>query len=549
MTCLHGTSGKIVTSKNSAGQEIPDENRKYIAAQNGSNIVLSIDYYLQSIAEQYLEQAVIEQGCKRGGSVIMMDPETGDIKAMATYPNYNLNDPYTPNSSLAEGWDDLSSEDKMNKLYSMWQDKVAATTYEPGSTFKLITSAIALEENIVGADGPEKFACNTAYTVDGVKMKCWRDYPPYHTTQTLREALQNSCNPAFIQIGQKIGKSTFYKYLRAFGFFETTGANLYGEAAGIFRSEDSIIPVELATLSFGQRFNITPLQLVTAVSAIVNDGVLMKPRIVKQIINPDTNSVTNIEPTVVRQVVSKETSETIRSMMRSVVTDGTGAYVDISGYSIGGKSGTSEPLESRKYQDGYTASFIAIAPTTDVKLVTLVVLHYPTSTKYQGGETAGPYVKQILKDALPYLGITSNEDNSSSNEDNSLVKLTDVRNKTVAEAEKILKSAGFQVQSSISEDKTTKLVSDQVPKPGVSLAKNSLICLYTEDNNVHLSVTVPSLRGMSAEQAANSLRSKKLNISIQGKGKVISQDYIADSQVEEGTVVTVTLEPEINGSY
>lgn len=479
----------------------------------------------------------------------MMNPETGDILAMATYPDFDLNNAYTPNSSLSNGWDELSSEEKMNNLYEMWRNKAASSTYEPGSTFKLITAAIALEEGIVGADDPDEFYCGTYYMVDGERINCWRNYPPYHDYQSLREALGNSCNPAFMQLGERIGVTTFYKYLRAFGLMEPTGANLYGESSSIMHNENSIRNVELATLTFGQRFNITPLQLITAVSAIVNDGVLMKPRIVKQIINSETNAVTNIEPEEVRQVVSKETSETMRSMMRSVVIDGTGKYVDIDGYSIGGKSGTSEPIKGREEEDGYVSSFIAIAPTTDVKLVTLVTLYHPTGDKYQGGETAGPVVRQILTEALPYLGITSDGDNTSEEDNNALISLTDVRGKTVAEAEKILKNAGFNVQSSISEDKTTTLVSDQVPKPGVKLYSDSLVCLYTEDNNVHLSVSVPNLKGMSAEQATNSLRSKKLNINVQGTGKVVSQDYTADTQVEEGTVVTVTLEQEINGAY
>lgn len=546
---LTGTPGKIVTSTDSAGQEILDDDKRYIAAENGSDIVLSIDYYLQLIVEKYLKQAVIENGCLGGGTAIMMDPETGDILAMANYPDYDLNNAYTPNESLANGWDELSSEEKMNNLYEMWRNKAASATYEPGSTFKLITSAIALEEGIVGTDDPDEFYCNSYYVVDGQRINCWRDYYPLHESQSLRKALQNSCNPAFMQLGERIGVTRFYKYMRAFGLFERTGADLYGEANSIMHDEDSIIPVELATLSFGQRFNITPLQLVTAVSAIVNDGILMKPRIVKQIINSDTNAVTNIEPEEVRQVISKETSEIMRDMMRSVVTDGTGQYVNIEGYSIGGKSGTSEPIPGREEEDGYISSFIAIAPTTDVKVVTLVALYHPTAGKYQGGETAGPVVKQILSEALPYLGITSDSESSAEEESTSLITLNDVRNKTVAEAEKLLRDAGFQVESSISENKTTTLVSDQVPKPGVKLSKDSYVFLYTEDQNVHLSVSVPNLKGMSAQQATNSLRSKKLNINVQGTGKVVSQDYTVDTQVEEGTIVTVTLEPEISGAY
>ena len=446
---LAGTPGKIVTTTNAAGQEIVDDNKEYIAVQNGSNVILSIDYKIQSIVEKYLKQAVIENGCQDGGNAIVMNPETGDILAMANYPDYDLNSPYTPNEWLSDGWDDLTSDEKVSKLYEMWRNKAASATYEPGSTFKLITASIALEEGLCVPDTENEFYCSGHYTVDGKNVDCWRSYKP-HYGQSLREALQNSCNPAFIQLGERIGVSTFYRYMRAYGLFNTTGSGLYGESSSIMHNEDTIKPIELATLSFGQRFTITPLQLITAVSAIVNDGILMKPRIVKQVINADTNVVTNYDPVEVRQVISKETSEEMRSMMRSVVVDGTGQYVNIEGYSIGGKSGTSEPPEDKPDQ-GYVSSFIGVAPTTDVKVVVLVTLYHPTGEKYQGGETAGPVVNQIFTEILPYLGISSNNQSSDdSNDSNSAEALvTDVRNKTVAEAEKILEAAGFRVESSI----------------------------------------------------------------------------------------------------
>ena len=545
---LKGTLGKIVTITNAAGQEIIDDNKQYIAAQNGSDVVLSIDYKIQSIIEKYLKQAVIENGCQGGGNAIVMNPETGDILAMANYPDYDLNSPNTPNEWLAEGWDALSSDEKVSKLYEMWRNKAVSATYEPGSTFKLITAAVALEEGLVLPDTENEFNCPGYHYVDGKKIDCWRSYRP-HYGQSLREALQNSCNPAFIQIGQKIGVTTFYRYLRAFGLFETTHSGLYGESNSIMHDEDEIKPIELATLSFGQRFTITPLQLITAVCSIVNDGILMQPRIVKQVINSDTGAVTNTEPVEVRQVISKETSEQMRDMMRSVVVDGTGQYVNIEGYSIGGKSGTSEPPEDKPEQ-GYVSSFIGVAPTTDVKVVVLVTLYHPTGDKYQGGETAGPVVNQIFTEILPYLGISSNNQGSDlNNSDSSEILLTDVRNKTIAEAEKILESAGFRVESSTNIDKTITLVADQVPKPGVRLLNDSIIYLYTADSTVHVSVSVPDLRGMTAQQAINSVKSKNLNIKIEGSGKVISQDYVFGSQVEEGTIITVTLQDELQDAH
>lgn len=545
---LTGTPGKIMTSANVAGQEIPDEKRQYIAAQNGNDVVLSIDYYIQTIAEQYLKQAVIENSCENGGNVIIMNPETGDILAMANYPDYGLNSPYTPNERLSEGWDELSSEEKTNQLYEMWRNKAASATYEPGSTFKLITSAIALEEGLADPDTKDQFYCNGQYTVDGIPISCWASNPHWGTS--LKEALAKSCNPAFTQLGLKIGVSRFYRYARAFGLFESTHSGLYGESSSIMHSETEIRKIELATMSFGQRFTITPLQLITAVSAIVNDGVLVKPRIVKQTINTDTGVVTNNDTVEVRQVISKETSEKMCEMLRYVVTNGTGGNADIKGYSIGGKSGTSEPKYTSR-EDGYVASFIGVAPTADVKVVVLVTLYKPTGRQHQGGEIAAPVVNQIFTKILPYLGISSNStDTTSSSSSNSEILLADVRNKTVAEAEKILKNAGFKVVSSIVKDKEAILVSDQVPKPGVRLIKNSTIYLYAEDDSVRVSVSVPDLKGMSADQAINSVRSKDLNIILEGSGSmVISQDYMAGTQVEKGTIVTVTMKNELKEAH
>ena len=545
---LTGTPGKIMTSANVAGQEIPDDNRQYIAAENGNDIVLSIDYQIQSAAEKYLKQAVIENGCANGGNVVIMNPETGDIYAMANYPDYDLNSPYSPNEWLANGWDELTSEEKTNKLYEMWRNKAASATYEPGSTFKLITSAIALEEGLADPYTLNQFDCQGTYYVDGVPISCWSRYPHYGSS--LRQALARSCNPAFMQLGLKIGATRFFKYARAFGLLESTHSGLYGESNSVMHNENEIRKVELATMSFGQRFTITPLQLVTAISAIVNDGILVKPRIVKQVINTNTGVVTNIDPVEVRQVISKDTSEKMCEMLRYVVTDGTGGNADVEGYSIGGKSGTSEPKYTSK-SDGYIASFVGVVPTTDVKAVVLVTLYKPTGYRHQGGEIAAPVVHQIFTDILPVLGISSNNteiEQSTSSDTSALV--SDVRNKTISEAEKILRNAGFNVVSSISVDKESTLVSDQVPKPGARLLNNSAIFLYSGDDTVRVSVSVPDLKGMSAAQAINSVRSKDLNIVFDGSGsQVISQDYLAGTQVEKGTIITVTMKDELKDAH
>ena len=547
---LTGTPGKIVSSQGSNQEEIPDAKETYIAAENGSDLILTIDLNIQSIVEKYLKQAVEENECSRGGNVIAMDPSTGDILAMASYPDYDLNSPYTPNSTLAKTYDSLSAEEKNETLYKMWANKSVAETYEPGSTFKIITSSIALEENITTTDKAGDFYCKGYEEFDDVnnqtiKIKCWRANP--HGSQTLRQALMNSCNPAFMQLGKRIGAPTLYKYYEAFGLFDSTNSGLYGEQNSIFQKLENVGPVELATMSFGQRLNVTPLQMITAVSCVANDGVLMQPRIVKSVTNTDTGAVTETPITQVRQVISSETANEVKSMMESVVTDGTGKHAAVNGYSIGGKTGTSEPTEANK-DEGYVASYVAISPVEDTKIVLLVTLYDPQGKNgYQGGQVAGPVVSQMLTEILPYLGVVSDStgDNSSSN----YITVPDVRNKTVSEAEKTLKEAGFKVKTYVDGDANTILVKEQNPKPGSSLPKNSIIVLYGEGTTTSTSVVVPDLKGMNASQATNALQTKNLNIYIEGSGTVITQDYMANEQVPEGTIIKVTLKSTLTDAH
>ena len=457
-----------------------------------------------------------------------MNPSNGDILAMATYPDYNLNEPYTINTDeLKEKWDTLSSEEKSNALFNMWNNPAVQKTYEPGSTFKLITAAAALEENIVEAETSNVFYCGGSEAVAGINISCWRDYNP-HLYQSLKEALANSCNPAFIQLGRRIGAKTLYKYYKGFGLFDTTNSYFYGESNSVFFDEDNINEYNLATMSFGQRFTITPIQLITAVSAIANEGVLMKPRIVKEIKNTDTNAVTTVEPTALRQVISKETADTMMEMLEYVVTDGTGRYAKVDGYSVGGKSGTSEPLSDSE-DDGYVASFIGVSPTVNTQVVVLVTIYDPKGDSHQGGQVAGPVVKQILSEILPYLGVasdnTSSSTTSSSSTSNKTSILPDVRNKTIEEAKSLLKDSGFKVKITGDEDEATTLIVDQVPKPGVTLLENSTIYLYTSNNNVRSTTTVPSLKGMSSAQVVNSIQASNLNVVLDGSRSCYKSRY------------------------
>ena len=537
---LTGTPGKVTSAQDAVQDLIPYENETYIAPQNGNDITLTIDANIQSIAEKYLKQACEENNCEDGGNVIIMDPNNGDILAMATYPDYNLNDPFTLNVS---GWDDMSSEEQNTLLQETWNNRAITSTYEPGSVFKIITAAAGLEEGIVDADTAGVFNCEGYEKISGIRINC--SDTSGHGKQSLRDALKNSCNPAFMQLGQKIGAATLYRYYDAFGFFDTTGfANIgdsgsSGERSGYFWDLNDVGSIELATMSFGQRFRVTPLQMITAVAAIANDGMLMQPRIAKEITNTDTGAVTTIEPVEVRQVVSKETSATLLDMLETVVENGTGRYASVKGYSIAGKTGTSEPDYSSE-NSGYVASFAAITPVESPELVILVTLYGLNGELHSGSSVAAPVVAQILKEVLPYLEIPSDTTDSDSTVET--ITLSNVKNKTVAEARKIIQNQGFECKIYGNDD---DIVSEQMPVAGSSLIEDSVVILYTEDNNTRVSQSVPNLKGMSLSEAKAALKNKNLNIKYTGSGKVTSQGITAGTSVEEGTVVEVVLQQEI----
>lgn len=536
---LTGTPGKIVTSGDVNKDEISDKDQQYIEAENGNNVVLTIDATIQTICEKYLKQAV-EENNARNGNVIIVNPNTGDIMAMATYPDYDLNTPFEPSSDYWKNqWATLSSSDKTE----MYRNIAISSRYEPGSVFKLINASIALEENITDTDVANDFYCMGHEMISGIKIRCWTSGA--HGPQTLRQVLENSCNPGMMQLAQRIGTRNLYKYYNAYGLMSKTGIALPEEVSSDFHKEEKVGATELATMSFGQRMKVTPLQLVSSISAIANDGILMQPRIVKQIINTDNdpNIVTNIDPVTVRQVISSETAEQMKEMMESVVTDGTGSAGSVKGYSVGGKTGTSEPpVENKSF--GYVASFAAISPVENPEVVILVTLYDSKVDNYHGGTVAGPVVSRILAEVLPYLGISPDKIDVGKTSSNSIITVPDVTNKTVTEAQKVLTNAGFRCSFTLTGNKNQILVTDQVPARGTKLPNNSLVMLYTAENNVRTSTTVPNLVGMTVAQAANSLKSKNLNITSQGKGIIAVQDPPKDTSVEQGTVVNVTLQEE-----
>lgn len=403
-----------------------------------------------------------------------MNPNNGDILAMATYPGYNLNDPYTINNEeLKAVWTTLQSSERSNYLEKMWRNKAISDTYEPGSTFKLITASSALEEGLVKDIEAENFACTGRIEVAGVSIKCWRYYRP-HGSESLRTALMNSCNPIFIGLGQKLGVDTYFSYLEKFGLLSKTGVDLPGEANSIFIAKEKAGPVELATISFGQRFEITPLQLVTAVSAIANGGDLMQPRIVKATIDSETGETLEKEPVIVsKNVISKETSEKVLSMMESVVSLGTGKGAQVQGYSIGGKTGTSEDgVNTGKY----VTSFCGIASISDPELVILITLYNPTGEGgHQGGGVAAPIASQILGEVLPYMELE--KDNTEGLEPVTEVTVPNVINMTVKEAEKTLKDLELEIKLNTEEEIDTSQVTiiNQTPKEGIKINSGTTI--------------------------------------------------------------------------
>ena len=472
---LKGTQGRIIKVTDAKGGEIGKEGEDYISAVDGKDIVVSIDMTIQSIAEKYLKQACIDNVCTDGGNVVMMNPKTGDILAMATYPSYNLNTPYEiTDEELKSNWESLTATERSTNLQAMWRNKAIADTYEPGSTFKLITASAALQEGITTTDKEGEFSCTGGIEIAGVRIKCWRYYRP-HGSESLRQALMNSCNPVFIGLGQKIGVSKYYEYLNKFGFLSKTGIELPGEAKGIFLKEDKVGPVELATISFGQRFEVTPLQMVTAVSAIANKGEKMKPRVVKQIIDTKTGEVEEKEPISEGRVIDEKTANDVLSMMESVVAEGTGKNAKVAGFRVGGKTGTSEDgVNTNKY----VTSFIGVAPISDPQVVVLVTLYNPTGEGgHQGGAVAAPIGGQILSEVLPYLEL--NKDNQEGIEVIEEVEVPELRGMNLKEAKQVLKEAELEIETNIeitSEMKEEEIIiKEQLPKPGIKVKKKSKI--------------------------------------------------------------------------
>ena len=464
---LKGKKGSIVKLTDAKGGNLDKEGEDYIEAQNGNDLILTIDATIQGITEKYLKEACIDNVCTDGGNIIVMNPQNGDILAMAGYPDYNLNTPYVPITEDANNWDNLSKEEKIKIQQNMWRNKAISDSYEPGSTFKLITASAALEEGITDTDNSGEFNCGGGITVGGVRIKCWRYYRP-HGTESLREALMNSCNPVFISLGQRLGVSIYYSYLEKFGLLQKTGIDLQGEGGSIFLSENKVGPVELATISFGQRFEITPIQMITAVATIANGGNYIKPKVVKKIVNSVNGEIKEIKTDIKGKVISDETSKKVLSMMESVVAEGTGKNAQVKGYSIGGKTGTSEDgVNTGKY----VTSFVGVAPIENPQVVILITLYNPTGEGgHQGGGVAAPIASQVLGEVLPYLQVSKNK----SEEENKKVVVPDIVGLKMQEAKKVLSDVNLNIDLPENSDENS-IINEQIPIPGIEVFEGSNI--------------------------------------------------------------------------
>lgn len=468
---LKGTPGKILMETNGKGERREEEVEVRIEPKNGNHLVTTLDLTLQQYAEQAIEKAVAMKQARRG-AIIMMNPQNGEIYALAVKPDFNLNEPFTIQSDeIKNSWDMMTESEKQNALNQMWRNFTINDTYEPGSTFKVFTSAMGLEEGVVDENSP--FNCTGSKTVAGRTIKCWRS-PRCHGAETFVQGVQNSCNPVFMEVAERIGASKFYDYMIKFGFKSKTNIDLPGEAVGILHSKNNIGPVELATMSFGQSFQITPMQLLSAAAAAVNGGYKVTPHCGKAIIDDAQNVVTTFDFGQGEQIISTETSERLKKILESVVSEGGGHKAYIPGYHIGGKTATSQKLP--RGSGKYTASFMAFAPANKPQLMALVIIDEPKGT-YYGGVIAGPVMQEILSNALPYLGIQPDY-SAEELKDETLQKMSvpDFRNLTLKEAKKIATEAKVEVD--IQGD--GEAVTSQFPLPGESVNKKAKIILYTQ---------------------------------------------------------------------
>ena len=557
---LTGNTGKIITTRGNQGTAMPYTYEKYYDAENGNSLVLTLDTTVQYYLEKNLETAIEKYMVLNGGFGLVMNVNSGEILGMATIGSYDPNNRleiydeelakeleqmYQQAISFAEGTDAYTQGlQEYNAAVAaarlkQWRNRAISDGYEPGSTFKLITMASALNDGAVTLN--DSFYCGGAAFYEGreQQLHCWKHEG--HGQQTTSQALGNSCNLAFAEIGLKLGGGDFYDYVKAFGLLEPTGIDLPGEANGYFFSRDSLSGRSTASLisgSFGQTFKITPLQLVRAVSAIVNGGYLLEPYIVSEIQDADGNTVQRNERTVLRQVISEETSAIMRQLMEQVVTEGTASKAKTAGYRIGGKTGTSEKIdefdEFGNPVEDKMVSFIGVAPIDDPQYVTLIVLDTPsraTGLYISGGIMAAPTVRDVFTDILPYLGVEpdySEEDISAVN-----VSVPNAVGLTLEKAEPMLKEQSLTYRT-VGEGET---ITGQIPAAGAEVPGNSEIILYLDAEMPEEMTMVPDFRGMTVSQANQAAVNAGLYIQARGTDKTEGYIYVTYQGTEPGTEV------------
>ena len=521
---LAGINGRLLVEYDAAGQEIPESTRKYIEPEQGLNVVLTIDQTIQYIAERELDK-IMQERSPKSATIVVMDPNTGDILAMANKPDFDPNEfQKYPAESRRIG--------------------AVADSYEPGSTFKIVTLAAALEEGVT--EPGDQFYDPGYIKVNGETINCWAGGG--HGSQTLAEVVQNSCNPGFITLGLRLGTQRLYKYINGFGFGSQLGIELSGEATGIVIPEDQVKPVDLATISMGQANTVTPLQMVTALSAIVNGGELMKPHLVKELTDREGDVVKRFEPEVVRQIISEETSKLEREMLEAVVSKGSGSNAHIEGYSVGGKTGTAQkPAPGGGYSaTDYIASFIGFAPVDDPQLVAIVVVDTPKGYPYYGGTVAAPAFREVVGDSLRYLEVPVRYESEEKAADDEETTVPMVINLPVDKAENVLRDAGLVSERSGSG----QVVYGQIPLDGVKVKKGSSVLLSlhkpegVQDDEDRI---VPNLKGKSMRDAAQLLGEMGLVLVPEGEpyptGVAGEQQPAAGTSLPQGGQVRVKFQP------
>lgn len=530
---LDGETGLVVSTKDPTGSDMLYGYEQYYKAQNGSDIVLTLDATVQYYVEKALGEMVTSTEAQ-GATGIVMDVETGAVLAMASSPTYDLNDPSAVYESRLAS---LVKDGQLNLADAQlrqWRNRAINDTYEPGSTFKVLTLAAALEEGVI--DENTTFDCTGSIHVLDATIHC--SNRAGHGHQTLEQTAGNSCNPAFITYGLRLGTEKFYRYMKDFGLVNGSGIDLEGEALGIFAPQETASELDLACYAFGQNFNTTPVALISAQAACINGGYLHTPYVVERVVDSEGNVLSSHDSTPVRQVVSEETSALVRRCLEYVVSSGTGRNGQVHGYRIGGKTGTADKGNTGEV----VLSFMCFAPADDPKYIMLLTLDSPTGEGRGGGGTVAPYASRIMGEILPYLGV---EPSYSAEELlGSDTTVNYVIGMTVADAEEKLKSKGFSVK--IVGDGDT--VTDQTPEGGTVIPGKSRVILYAGSEKPDTLCTVPSLVGLSPSEANMAVSSAGLLLrftgttdSGSGSVRVINQSEAAGAQVEAGTVISVQL--------